>query len=107
MVYRTAALSVARRPGQAFMIGIAVVTAAAFAAASLLIALNARDALVAFGVTTPPAVDAVVIPSADLETATVVDIAEQVRALPGASEVAVQYYGDVGWRSVARPRPGS
>ncbi|PCC37738.1 hypothetical protein CIK66_17765 [Brachybacterium alimentarium] len=95
MVYRTAVLSVARRPGQAFMIGIAVVTAAAFAAASLLIALNARDALVAFGVTTPPAVDAVVIPSTELETATVADIAEQVRALPGASEVAVQYYGDV------------
>ncbi|WP_193103559.1 FtsX-like permease family protein [Brachybacterium sp. FME24] len=95
MVYRTAALSVARRPGQAFLIGIAVVAAAAFAAASLLLALNARDALVAFGVTTPPAVDAVVVPSAELETAAVADIAEKLRALPGTSEVAVQYYGDV------------
>lgn len=94
-LYRTAALSVARRPGQAFLIGIAVVVAAAFAAASLLIALNARAALVEFGMTVPAAADAVVIPNSTLDSAAAAEIAENARALPGTSEVVVEHLGDV------------
>lgn len=92
---RTAALSVARRPGQALLIGIAVVVAAAFAAASLLIALNARTALVEFGISVHPAADAVVIPNSDLDSAAAAEIAEEARALPGTEEVVVEHLGDV------------
>ncbi|WP_159551235.1 FtsX-like permease family protein [Citricoccus sp. K5] len=92
---RTAMRSVTRRPGQALLIGIAVVAAAAFAVAALLIALNARAALVAFGMTTPVAAEAVAIPGGDLDSAAATGIAERIRALPGTGEVAVEYLGDV------------
>ncbi|PPG36555.1 hypothetical protein C5E10_00070 [Pseudoclavibacter sp. RFBG4] len=95
IVIRAAARSVLRRPGQAVLIGIAIVAAAAFAAASLLIALNARTALVAFGMSTPAAADAVVLPHAELATEAVTEIAERARTLPGVDEVAVEYLGDV------------
>ncbi|MGO2048117.1 MAG: ABC transporter permease [Brachybacterium tyrofermentans] len=94
MVYRTAVLSALRRPGQAVLIGIAVVAATAFAAASILLATNARAALVAFGVSTPAAVDATITPSAQLDSAAVTDIAERARDLPGTTEVVVEYLGD-------------
>ncbi|MBF4459163.1 FtsX-like permease family protein [Pseudoclavibacter sp. VKM Ac-2867] len=95
IVIRAAARSVLRRPGQAVLIGIAIVAATAFAAASLLIALNARTALVAFGMSTPAAADAVVLPHAELATEAVTEIAERARTLPGVDEVAVEYLGDV------------
>ena len=95
MVYRTAVLSAVRRPGQAILIGVAVVVATAFAATSLLLATNARAALVAFGMSTPAAADAAVIPSEELDTSVVRGIADQARELPGATEVVVEYLGDV------------
>ncbi|PWV58081.1 FtsX-like permease family protein [Nocardiopsis sp. L17-MgMaSL7] len=94
-ISRTAALSVRRRPGQAILIGVAIVVATAFAAAALLISLNAREALVAFGMSTPEAADAVVVPGGDLDPDAVIGIAEGVRALPGSDEVVVEYLGDV------------
>lgn len=95
IVYRTAARSIRRRPSQALQIGIAIVVATAFAAASLLIAINAREALVAFGMTTPEGADAVIVPGGDLEPAAVEDVAESARALPDTNQVAVEYLGDV------------
>lgn len=94
-VVRAAARSVLRRPGQALLIGVAIVAATAFAAAALLIALNARTALVAFGMSTPAAADAVVIPSGDLTSDAATELADRVRTLPGVDEVAVEYLGDV------------
>ncbi|NYD67328.1 FtsX-like permease family protein [Agromyces atrinae] len=92
---RTAVRSVRRRPGQAFLIGIAIVAATAFAATSLLLTINARGALVAFGMSTPAAADAVIVPRGDVAPATVTEIAESIRALPGVDEIAVEYLGDV------------
>lgn len=96
MVYRTAVLSAVRRPGQAILIGIAIVAATAFAATSLLLATNARAALVAFGVSTPAAADASVIPNAELDPSVVTGIAQEARQLPGVTEVVVEHLGDVG-----------
>ncbi|PPF45288.1 hypothetical protein C5B85_06790 [Pseudoclavibacter sp. AY1F1] len=95
IVIRAAARSVLRRPGQGVLIGIAIVAATAFAAASLLIALNARTALVAFGMSTPAAAGAVVIPPSDLTSEAATEIAERARTLAGVDEVAVEYLGDV------------
>lgn len=92
---RIAARSVRRRPGQALLIGIAVVIATAFAATALTLALNARAALVDFGMSTPETVDAVVIPPRDLDGAQVRDTADDIRALPDAGEVVVEYLGDI------------
>ena len=92
---RIAARSVRRRPGQALLIGIAVVIATAFAATALTLALNARVALVGFGMSTPETVDAVVIPPRDLDGAQVRDTADDIRALPNAGEVVVEYLGDI------------
>ena len=92
---RIAARSVRRRPGQALLIGIAVVIATAFAATALTLALNARVALVGFGMSTPETVDAVVIPPRDLDGAQVRDTADDIRALPDAGEVVVEYLGDI------------
>ena len=92
---RIAARSVRRRPGQALLIGIAVVIATAFAATALTLALNARVALVGFGMSTPETVDAVGIPPRDLDGAQVRDTADDIRALPDAGEVVVEYLGDI------------
>lgn len=95
MLYRTAALSITRRPGQALLVGAAVLAAATFAAAALLIAVNARGALTAFGMSVPPAADAVIVPDGDIDPADAADLSTQVRALPGTEEVVVEHLGDV------------
>lgn len=92
---RTAARSVRRRPKQAFLIGVAIVAATAFAAASLLLATNARGALVAFGMSTPAAADAVIVPRGEVEPSVVAEIADRVRSMPRVEHVAVEYIGDV------------
>ena len=94
-ILRTAALSVRRRPGQALLTGVAIIAATAFAAASLLLAVNARMALVAFGMSTPAAADAVVIPSGQLDAEAVAGLAARAQALPGTDEVVTEYLGDV------------
>ncbi|WP_430591929.1 FtsX-like permease family protein [Humidisolicoccus flavus] len=95
IVYRTALRSVQRRPGQALLTGIAIVAATAFAAIAVLLAMNARVALVEFGMSTPQSADAVVLLENDLESADAAELAEAMRALPGASQVSVDYLGDV------------
>lgn len=95
MILRTALLSALRRPRQAILIGIAVVAATAFAAAALLLATNGRTALEAFGITTPEAADAVIVPRGDVEAEDVYEIAATVRALPGTDQVFVESLGDV------------
>lgn len=91
---RIAARSVRRRPGQAALIAIAIVAAAAFAATALLLATNARGTLVAFGMSTPSAADAVVIPRGELDGPTASSIADRGRALPGVTQVVVEYAGN-------------
>src|SRR5699024_5450646 len=87
--------SVRRRPAQALLIGVAVVIATAFAATALTLALNARVALVDFGMSTPEGVDVAVTPPGDVASAEFQDIADDIRALPGVEEVVVEYLGDV------------
>ena len=87
--------SALRRPGQALLISIAVVLATAFAAVSLLLATNARTALVAFGISVPAAADAVIVPSPELDRAAVAELAESAREVPGVQDVVVEHLGDV------------
>lgn len=95
IVVRTALRSVVRRPRQAALLGVAITAATAFAAAALLLALNARVALVAFGIVTPPAADVVVVPRGDLDRTAALDLAARVSALPGVGTSAVELLGDV------------
>ncbi|HEX7350896.1 FtsX-like permease family protein [Brachybacterium sp.] len=94
MILRTALLSALRRPRQALLIGIAVVAATAFAATALLLATNGRTALEAFGITTPEAADAVIVPRGDVDAEEVHRTAETLRALPGTEQVVVESLGD-------------
>lgn len=94
MILRTALLSALRRPRQALLIGIAVVAATAFAATALLLATNGRTALEAFGITTPTAADAVIVPRGDVDAEEVHRTAETLRALPGTEQVVVESLGD-------------
>src|SRR5690554_3645744 len=92
---QTAVRSIRRRPKQALMMGLAIVLATAFAASSILIATNARAALVAFGMTTPEATDVVIVPPESIVNEAVAHMAGQLAALPETDEIAVEYLGDV------------
>lgn len=116
IVPQTAVRSIRRRPKQALMMGLAIALATAFAASSILIAINARAALVAFGMTTPEATDVVVVPPESIDNEAVAHMAGQVAALPETDEVAVEYLGDVSveaggltstWKLTSDPGSGS
>jgi putative ABC transport system permease protein len=94
MVLRTALLSAIRRPRQALLIGIAVVISTAFATTALILAVNGRTALEAFGITTPETVDATIVFPGDVPGKDVQKTAEEVRELPGADQVFVDSLGD-------------
>ena len=95
MLVRTAVLSLVRRPGQALLVGIAVIAASAFAASALLIALNARSALVSFGMSTPEAADAVVVPPVTVDSAGAATLSTHLGSVPGTVDVVVEHLGDV------------
>ena len=85
--------SMRRRPKEAFLLGIAISASTAFAAVALLLSLNAHPAIVALASPTPDAASIVVDLSPTLDPADVAALAQDVAALPGSDEVAVQYEG--------------